>query len=409
VFYTCLAGHPPFHGKTSTELFRKIAAGSHTPLWRLLPGLDPELANLVETLLRKHAGDRGGGPRWLHRRLKGYLMALGVMDPAELIAGCLRDLSARGVQTTWRMDAPDPLRRAATLAAGEGMPGTLAFTRRSTGTLPAEPYGAGGGFPERFTRESASRKPFAVLAAALGILAVAGAGARWGYLRVTDRPSPDRRAHLESSSGERTSAADGNSVAESDPAYDPGSSHPGSERRASRGPASESLASDGSSGGAADGMSQSYGRKGRSGFSTAGVSAAGVSAAGADSGPQGDRMAGTASDPAALPGPGKADSAGAAAAGIPGEGMLRKRRDEMSVLVLHSSPPFAEAYVDGRYVGVTPVRVETVSGGRHRVALKLKRLPAFDTVLAAGPGTREYKFRLDRSDPSRLAATPEEP
>ena len=63
--------------------------------------------------------------------------------------------------------------------------------------------------------------------------------------------------------------------------------------------------------------------------------------------------------------------------------------------------------MDGRFVGVTPVRVELLSAGRHRVVLKADRAPAFDTLLALRPGMQGYKFRLDGATPSRLAATPE--
>jgi serine/threonine-protein kinase len=166
VFYACLVGHPPFHGRTLTELFRKIATEPHVPLWRLRPDLDPALSGLVETLLRKDPGDRGGGPRWLHRQLKAYLMAAGIMDPADTVGGYVQELAARGIQTTWRMDDPDPR-----------PPSAL-----PDGTLPMHTVAT-----ERYTRESVRRKPSAALAAVLGALMLAAAGIGWGLLRDAGR------------------------------------------------------------------------------------------------------------------------------------------------------------------------------------------------------------------------------
>ncbi|HKP95919.1 MAG TPA: serine/threonine-protein kinase, partial [Fibrobacteria bacterium] len=180
VFYSCLVGHPPFQGRNVTDLFRKIATEPHTPLWRLRPDLDPSLGNLIETLLRKDPAARGGGPRWLHRQLKGYLMASGVMDPAELIGAYLQELSSRGIQTTWRMDAPDPL-HASTLPAGT-LSGMKAATERHT---------------RGYARESSRRVPAAALGAVLGVLGMAAGGALWGFLHLAGRGEPDRRAHLE--------------------------------------------------------------------------------------------------------------------------------------------------------------------------------------------------------------------
>ncbi|MEO7779966.1 MAG: serine/threonine-protein kinase, partial [Fibrobacteria bacterium] len=113
VFYACLAGFPPFQGRTITEIFRKISSEPHVPIGQIRPGLDPALCALIDTLLQKDPAQRGGGPRWLHRQLKSHL-ALSAIDAPESIAAYLQELSAQGVQTTLRMESDA---RAETLAA----------------------------------------------------------------------------------------------------------------------------------------------------------------------------------------------------------------------------------------------------------------------------------------------------
>ncbi|MDB5104642.1 MAG: serine/threonine protein kinase [Fibrobacteres bacterium] len=323
VFYSCLVGHPPFKGRNLTDLFRKIASEAHIPLWRLRPDLDPALGTLVETLLRKDPAERGAGPRWLHRQLKGYLMALGIMDPAELIAGYLQELSARGIQTTWRMEGP-----------GSPRPATL-----PVGTLPMNSAAT-----ERYTRESDRRMPAAALGAALGILGMAAAGVAWGVLSHMGKPGAAAEARASSNvSGTLASFAV------------PAGGVPGTARREGEGRETASGGKD--------------------------------SAASQPLIPDPEPIAVSAKDPAEKP----------------------QGTEENAILVLKSSPPFAETFVDGNFMGVTPVRLASLPAGRHRVILKVKHAPAFDTVLVLKSGTQAYKFRMDDGAPSRLAATPEDP
>src|SRR5690606_42057632 len=93
VFYCCLAGHPPFRGKIITALIRKIASQPHVPLRSLRPGVDPALASRGEILLSKDPARRGGGPRWLRRRLREYLADRGEPDPVGVAAGHVRAAS----------------------------------------------------------------------------------------------------------------------------------------------------------------------------------------------------------------------------------------------------------------------------------------------------------------------------
>jgi len=365
VFYACLVGHPPFQGRTVTDLFRKIAGEAHVPLWRLRPDLDPALGNLVETLLKKSPAERGGGPRWLHRQLKGYLMALGVVDPAELIGGYLQELSARGIQTTWRMEAPD-VRKPATLPAG---------------TLPMQSVAT-----ERYTRDSDRRVPAAALGAVLGILGMAAAGIAWGLFHhrgetpIAERasaadPQGNLKATLASFAAlqERGGLAASNGQANVRPA-DPANAA-----------SATTTAKTGSSAAKTDSLLEDPRPEGRQGLSADDYARAralqdSLAAAAIAN------MKKTAAEQGAAPG----------------------QSGETSILVLKSSPPFAEAFVDGNFIGVTPVRLESMPIGRHRVVLKVKRVPAFDTLLALKPGLQSYKFRMEDGIPSRLAVTPED-
>jgi hypothetical protein len=74
-------------------------------------------------------------------------------------------------------------------------------------------------------------------------------------------------------------------------------------------------------------------------------------------------------------------------------------------LILKSSPPFSEAYVDGQFVGTTPVRIAPLAPGRHRLAMKSARLPGLDTSILVEPGIHALKIHLEGGAVLRVAAT----
>ena len=334
VFYACLAGHPPFHGRNITDLFRKIATEPHIPLLRLRPDLDPALAGLIETLLRKNPMDRGGGPRWLHRQLKGHMMSLGVLDPADLISGYVQELASRGIQTTWR-------------AEGAGGAEEAKKTRIATlpaGTLPMRTVAT----EQRYAGEIDRRMPLAALGAVVGVLGMAAAGIAWGLWK----------------------------------------SHGGTQSRKSMVDAPPVGVQDASATFATHAASANSDHDPFNGPEVSESAQLGEAAA---------------APPVSVPG--KADSI--ASLPISTRPVDASSPSETAALVLKSSPPFAEAFVDGNYMGVTPVRLQSLPPGGHRVVLKIKRIPAFDTVLVLKPGLQSFKFRMDEDGPGRLAVTPE--
>jgi hypothetical protein len=67
----------------------------------------------------------------------------------------------------------------------------------------------------------------------------------------------------------------------------------------------------------------------------------------------------------------------------------------MATLIIHSSPPFAEIYLDGRSLGVAPVTVPDLPVGPHRLIAKGRLGRPVDTLLKVGPGRSLVRFRLD--------------
>jgi predicted metalloprotease len=64
-------------------------------------------------------------------------------------------------------------------------------------------------------------------------------------------------------------------------------------------------------------------------------------------------------------------------------------------LVIRSSPPFAEVFLDGRSLGVTPVTIRDLVPGPHRVLVKGRAGQPVDTLLQINPGHRLVRVRLD--------------
>ncbi|MEO7779339.1 MAG: PEGA domain-containing protein, partial [Fibrobacteria bacterium] len=217
------------------------------------------------------------------------------------------------------------------------------------------PVTAGGISPEEsFHPENASGLPTAALGAALAVLLLAAGGVWWGYRHFARSPAGDVRVHLE------TYPAQGNSAGTGD-----------------------GLASDAAAGGRERGQDH-YG----TGKASADAEPAATEAGGHDP----VREIPFRSDSVRSDG---------------GTGKPDPGRGDLAYLLLKSAPPFVEAFIDGQYLGVTPLKVDQLVPGRHRMILKPKGAPAFDTTLAVKPGVQEFKFNLDPGPHPRLAVTPE--
>lgn len=387
VLYACLSGRPPFRARTVTELFRRIAEAPHVPLSELRPGLDPYLAGLADILLRKSPGDRGGGPLWLHRELKAYLAANGVLDAAGPAAACLRELKAAGLETPWKLES-----------AAATIPGTVAATRpaRSGFPIAGKAETSAPGREDRrpgadladtpVPRRSRSGRAIALMATAfLGIgIVIGGWGA--GFLERVSASLPSGRPRdAVPGGGDRSGMG---SAASPAPSVDVGrsglrsSSPPGriSEADPERLPDQR--------------YSDRVDRQGMPGNRNAEHDRPSETSVGRDPGAvaaargaEADRKGGLQNARLAIGGSGDALHAD---------------------LILKSSPPFAEAFLDGRFIGVTPVRVESFLAGRHRLAMRSDRIPGVDTLVDIPPGKHTLKVRLGNDAVPRIAASPGE-
>lgn len=405
VFYASLAGYPPFRGRTVTELFRKISAEPHMSLQRLRPDLDPDLSRLVDVLLSKRPEERGGGPQWLHRRLQAYLLSRGAADPAILAADYLRELGDRGVHTTWKADGRN-----------DTLPMTLAHTQPATVSVsdfsnappvhgatvhpreggPAAPIpvptwgrtGSQGRRKGRFT------SPLA-LSLGLAALGISAGLAAWGWAAFTtvrdSRALPDAKTAL---------------------AGDDAAVSAGRRFRDGKGP-------DVTGGGDGRGGASGSGVYGNMNVTEAGTGAGGApgadeSSAAPNTGAENSGRpvgnvsgkSGVAPEPVAGSTNG-VETANLAIGSSGDNGAVAGVGEKVpeSILVLKSSPPFSEAYLDGQFVGTTPVRIGPLAPGRHRLAMKSARLPGLDTSVNVEPGIHALKVHLEGGAGMRVAAT----
>lgn len=104
IFYYCLTGHPPFQAESIPGIMMAITDTAHRPLRSVLPGIDPVLETLVETLLQKDSKKRGSGATWLQQELKQYLFGKAIVDPVKRIRDYITELSERGIQTAREVD-----------------------------------------------------------------------------------------------------------------------------------------------------------------------------------------------------------------------------------------------------------------------------------------------------------------
>jgi serine/threonine protein kinase len=108
VFYYCLTGRKPFTGPNIPTIMRNICDLPHVPVTEMLPGADPFLVGLIDTLLQKQPEDRGKGSRWLSLQLRTYLNQKGLLDLQESTKTFLAEVGKLGGNHTM-VDTSSPL------------------------------------------------------------------------------------------------------------------------------------------------------------------------------------------------------------------------------------------------------------------------------------------------------------
>lgn len=354
VFYRCLAGHPPFHSANLTELFRKIAKEPHIPLWHLRPDLDPTLLQISEILLQKDPTQRGGGPRWLRGELRSLLMSRGIADPMELVGAHLQELSARGIQTTWSSEVP-------------ALPRTVLNTRaasRRGATVPATAPVAKGGrgwglmavglFFGLAVAAAAGLVYFGVLPG----LAQVGGHVTWTLPGAGGRDARDVAGDA-TAKGAGSRAGQGTAT---------GTAVPG------KGPGNGTVTSALPQGYVPDAELEAALKSPQGSGRTVTASAAGAVSAG---------------------GPGTGGRGAAAPTGIPARSDATAPPGPTGEVEVQSSPPFAEIYLDGRFVGIAPVKAAALSMGIHRLLIKGQNTEPLDTEVVIGKGKSQVRVKLD--------------
>ncbi len=143
VFYYCLTGRMPFTGPSIPVTMRNICDNPLPDPMALNPNADPELLELVKTLLEKSPANRGDGARWLANKLRAYLGQRGIVDIVEQAKTFISGLGvgsttlsegtdgtgsmARGVSSSnsGRFTSPTPVSRGSSRAGpGSGWTGS---------------------------------------------------------------------------------------------------------------------------------------------------------------------------------------------------------------------------------------------------------------------------------------------
>ena len=349
VLYRCLAGAPPFSAATLKELYVKIAREPHTALWHIRPDLDPALSGLVETLLQKDPAQRGGGPRWMRAELRAYLLSKGVDDPTDLVSRHLRELAQRGIQTTWRLGPNEPILPRTVAATAPMLPDTASATGYAPSRAIPDETRKPGQTQTMPTQTLAVRKTnrlrFYQLLAIIGVVAVGFAGANKAYSkwfkRIKVQRAPAGWAPASHSAGMSGSTTD----------FSPSSAGPGSPT---------------------------------------GVTGPDIHWGSNGTGSVPDLYEQMFPDPMATSIP-DAGTGNPADAKPPAE----KAVVETVSLLVQSSPPFAFVFLDGRAMGVTPIRLPDVESGPHRLLIQGRTGEPMDTLLRLPPGRRAIKVQLD--------------
>lgn len=331
VLYRCITGRPPFTSATLKDLYFKIAREPHADIRTVRPDLDPSLAGLVETLLRKDPAHRGGGPRWMRAELRAYLLSQGVDDPTDRVCRHLRELARRGIQTTWRL-GPQEAVLPRTVAATSPMDHVAA--PRPGYALPRTVQDGDGSIRESrktLGRPKASRPVFRALAALMLATLILAAFTLAGIYLI----DPDLSVRFHAGAARKD-----------------GRVSPPEPRVGLQAPA------------------HPVGPAPATGTRVKGL-----------------RMGEEPRQQDVPPVPSGKPAAGTTS------------------LLVQSSPPFAKVFLDGRAMGVTPIRLPDMVAGPHRLLIQGRSGLPMDTILELPPERITLKVHLD---PGAIAFETEE-
>jgi serine/threonine-protein kinase len=431
VFYYCMTGRKPFSGANIPTIMRHICDMPHEPVGSVLPGADPFLENLVDTLLQKEPEQRGKGARWLSLQLRGYLNQKGLLDLTEATRDFLEKTGGQsGNQTVVDLtpapagDEPSgktPMRpgmKAERPTAGpSAKPGT--GVRPGTGIRPGTGVRPGTGIrpgtwqaggPGGDDVDFSGSRPPAGNGKKNALMWVGGGVAAFGLLAAA--------LFVVLGNGKDTSGGNAGSAA-ADPkpvvqsgkvvsvALQPGAMElqagqkrkflldvqpagaPAGVRWESADPSIASV-QDGEVWGQKPGQTtiRAISLQDSSKQGVAEIVVAGAQAVAAN--PEPDPMKPKSRPVPENPGardPGSASTAtDKPAADKPASGK--------AFLTIVSAPPFAEVIVDGKFMGTTPVKGKELAPGKHKLFITHRSFPSIDTTINLGPGEKSLRFRL---------------
>lgn len=425
VFYACLTGRKPFNGPNIPSIFRAICELPHVPVREANSECIESLATMVDTLLSKAPEERGAGAKALSGQLRQWLNQQGVYDPAEEVSRFLGTLQPQGDKTMMEsapaeaapVAEPEPIRpgakremKAAAKAAAKQASQAQAAEKKSNDSKVESDSSKPKAFaPPKWALFSMAGGMGILFLVAMLMVAKSGGKKESGEKAVIDP------VNAVESSSPKANEAKASSPMAAPPALKLEPNALELKVGETRSPALQGLPNDStatlswtsSAPNVAVWQDRQILAKApgqavlRILWQSQGLSAEASANV---------TVLANASTPAAPSSPSTATSQpqiqGAAAASNHSEAngakppVTASKIDSVvqasgpSVLNITSAPPFAEVFLDGRYLGATPLKGKSVSSGRHKLLISHRRFASIDTVLRLTPGPVSLKFRF---------------
>ncbi len=427
VFYSCLTGRKPFNGPNIPSIFRAICELPHVPARESNPDCHELLATMVDTLLSKAPEDRGAGAKALSGQLRQWLNQQGVYDPAEEVSRFLGTLQPEGDKTMMESaqansvlesePEPEPIKpgakreiKAAAKAAAKQASQAQAAEKKSN-EAKAETN------PSALKSLRLPKWALFSMAGSMGVLflvvmlVVANSGGKkksevkapLPQSNVAETVLPQAKestppvpvptapeiklvpSSLEMKVGETSSPVLQGLPNDSSATLTWTSSAPNvavwqDRQILAKAPGQAMLRA----------LWQSQGL-------SAEASASVIVLAEPPTPPAASLPATLPSQPSqALPPSGTAGQAIAGSTATAAKTDTAAQASGPCLLSVTSAPPFAEVFLDGRFIGATPLKGKTVSTGRHKLLISHRRFASIDTTLRVVSGPLSLKFRFTK-------------